>query len=185
MSDGVDWTYRSTRIPPPRHGKHFARARAVNRTTSVLDSVTIRTAAIRVAPSSVHGWGVFATRAIDAGEVLGEYSGQRHSPGAEIEARADGTTYLFGLSDGTTIDGAVGGNEMRFINHSCEPNCEAVETWGPDNQLILSVVTTSELRAGDEIFLDYALVIDPSDLDAYGCTCGAGACRGNMVATVR
>ena len=82
----------------------------------------------KVRPSAIHGLGLFATRALAAGEVLGMYEGRRLSA-AEVEAVEwdSDLTYLFELSDGTIIDGAQDGNDLRHLNHSCQPNCEAVE----------------------------------------------------------
>lgn len=71
-------------------------------------------------------------------------------------------TYLFGLSDGTVIDGAQGGNELRHLNHSCNPNCEAVEQWAEDGTLQLGIVVVRDVAAGEELCIYYALEIDES-----------------------
>lgn len=70
-------------------------------------------------------------------------------------------TYLFGLSDGTVIDGSRGGNALRHLNHNCAPNCEAVETEASDGTLHLEIVTLREIAQDEELFIDYALDIDP------------------------
>ena len=68
-----------------------------------------------------------------AGHQHRRVRGRRYTAAAllkvEWRARHDGITYLFNLSDGTTIDGGDGGNATRFLNHACKPNCEAVEGW--------------------------------------------------------
>jgi hypothetical protein len=141
---------------------------------------------ITVAPSGVHGVGAFATRPLPAEAVLGLYEGQRYSP--EQVAAKDWDrqlTYLFSLSSDETIDGAEGGNEMRHLNHACSPNCEAFEEYDEAGQLVLKIQTILPVEAGDELFLDYNLVVDDdsSPLD-YPCRCGAPNCRGTMLAPV-
>ena len=80
--------------------------------------------------SPMQGLGAFATRAIPADTRLIEYAGQRLTPD-EAEARypdVEGErhhTFLFAIDDDVVIDAAFEGNEARFINHSCEPNCDA------------------------------------------------------------
>jgi SET domain-containing protein len=142
-----------------------------------LDKVVVRR-------SDVHGLGVFALRKLRASQVIGQYTGRRFAPD-HADADWDGQlTYLFGLSDGSVIDGAQGGNATRHINHACAPNVEAVERRGADGQLLLVVRALCAIRAGDELFLDYALVIDGDDPSDYPCACGAKSCRGTMAATV-
>lgn len=93
-------------------------------------------------------------------------------------------TYLFGLSDGTTIDGAEGGNATRHLNHACEPNCEAQEEHGEGGQLVLRIEAIRHIRAGEELFIDYALNVDAdADPQDYSCRCGSIRCRGTLLAT--
>ena len=141
---------------------------------------------VEVRHSSVHGHGVFAARELPPGALVGVYAGRRY---AAHEACAmawdDGLTYLFGLSDGTLIDGAQGGNATRHLNHACEPNCEAVEEYADDGQLTVRIETIKAIRAGEELFLDYALDIDAGDDPAdYPCRCGLQRCRRTLVAPV-
>ena len=138
--------------------------------------------AVEVRRSDVHGQGVFALRNLRAREVIGHYTGRRYGPDDTHPGWNDQLTYLFGLSDGSVIDGAQGGNATRHINHACIPNVEAVERRGADDELSIVVRTVRALRAGDELFLDYALVIDGDDPADYPCACGTDACRGTMAA---
>jgi len=141
---------------------------------------------IEVRCSEVHGRGVFATRELRARQTIGDYSGQRYIDGDSHEDWDGGLTYLFGLSDGTTIDGAQGGNATRHINHACVPNVEAVEWRGPDEVLSVSIRALRRIRVGEELFLDYALVIAESEDPAgYPCECGHIACRKSMAAPAR
>jgi uncharacterized protein len=137
---------------------------------------------VEVRRSDVHGLGVFALRDLRVDEVIGHYTGRRYGPDDSHPGWNDQLTYLFGLSDGSVIDGAQGGNATRHINHACVPNVEAVERRGADDELLVVVRTIRAIRAGDELFLDYALVIDGDDPNEYRCTCGTESCRGTMAA---
>ena len=84
---------------------------------------------------------------------------------------------LFSLDSGDTIDASVGGNAARFINHSCAPNCEAIQEG--DRIFIFAI---QNIPPGAELAYDYALQIEanptPARLRQYGCRCGAPTCRG-------
>jgi SET domain-containing protein len=142
---------------------------------------------IIVRRSSVHGRGVFALRAIRAGERIVEYKGRviswRQAIRQHARAGVDGHTFYFGLSDGRVIDGLRGGNSARWLNHACAANCEAVEEEGR-----VYVHALSDVSAGAELFLDYALELDaPVTEDVsrqYVCRCGAFDCRGTMLGGV-
>ena len=80
--------------------------------------------------SAIHGNGVFAAAPIAKGERLIEYKGQRRTH-EEVDAGdtgdvESGHTFLFTLNDEYVIDANLDGNSARWINHSCDPNCEAV-----------------------------------------------------------
>jgi len=141
---------------------------------------------VEVRHSSVHGHGVFAARELPPGALVGVYAGRRYAAHeAFAMAWDDGLTYLFGLSDGTLIDGAQDGNATRHLNHACEPNCEAVEEYADDGPLTVRIETIKAIRVGEELFLDYALDIDAGDDPAdYPCRCGLARCRGTLVARV-
>lgn len=139
---------------------------------------------IKIQHSPVHGTGVFAAMDLASGQCLGRYEGRRYT--ARQAARRDwnqALTYVFGLSDGSVIDAADGGNETRHLNHSCEPNCEALEETGPRGRLMIVFYALRRVIAGDELFIDYSLIVDGHQSDAaYRCSCGSGRCRGTMLA---
>lgn len=142
---------------------------------------------IEVRASSIHGRGVHALRRLPRGTCLGTYEGRRYTAEellkVDWEGRHDGMTYLFELSDGTTIDGAEGGNDLRFLNHSCSPNCEAEEMRDDYGRLALRLMTLRVVPAGAELLLDYRLTIDEQTSPAdFPCWCGGPACRGTMAA---
>ena len=147
-------------------------------------SATSSTPHLRVSASGVHGLGAYATRALPAGAFLGLYEGRRYTP-EQIAAKTwnDQLTYLFMLSNDETIDGGKGGNATRHLNHSCDPNCEAVEAYDDKDRMVLRFQTLRAVRSGEELFIDYSLTCDegcgPED---FPCHCGAANCRGTMLA---
>ena len=142
---------------------------------------------IRASP--LQGLGAFATRVIPAGVRLIEYAGQRLTP-AEADERypdVDGErhhTFLFAIDDEIVIDAACDGNEARFINHSCDPNCDAVID---DSRIWIE--TIRDIEPGDELAYDYAYVLEerhsPAAKRRYPCSCGAPSCRGTILASKR
>jgi uncharacterized protein len=141
-------------------------------------------ATIEVRDSEVHGLGAFARHGLQRGRELGPYTGRRYTAGEMAERDWDNElTYVFGLSDGSLIDGSEGGNATRHINHSCQPNCQAYEvTDDDDGQLRVVIEAKRRIRAGEELFIDYALDIGDDDPADFPCRCGAKACRGTMAA---
>ena len=142
---------------------------------------------IRASP--IQGLGAFATRPIAAGMRLIEYSGERLTPSAADarypEIKGDRHhTFLFAIDDEIVIDAAVAGNEARFINHSCEPNCDAVVEEGR-----IWIETIRDVPAGEELAYDYAYVLEEKHTASakrrYPCSCGAASCRGTILAKKR
>ena len=137
---------------------------------------------LRVRKSPVHGQGVYTTRAIRKRAFIIEYIGRRILWSSVPEEADDLRTYYFGLDDGKrVIDPTVGGNEARWINHSCDPNCEAIE----DNRGRVFIEALRNIRAGEELFYDYRLSIDvprTKEIEKESiCHCGSPNCRGNML----
>jgi SET domain-containing protein len=141
---------------------------------------------IAVRQSRIHGTGVYATRRIRKGTRIIEYTGERVSH-READRRYenkdmdDNHTFLFIIDNRTVIDAGVNGNEARFINHSCAPNCVTVIE---DRRIFIDAARTIE--AGEELHYDYQIqreVGDPPDIEEiFGCHCGAKECRGTMLA---
>ena len=140
---------------------------------------------IQVRQSAVHGRGVFAARPIRKGRRIIEYTGRRVA-WKSIPADVNGThTFLFGINDGTdVIDPEIGGNEARWINHSCDPNCDAVVEDGR-----IWIETVRDVAAGEELAYDYAYVLEerhtPAAKRRFPCHCGAATCRGTILAKKR
>ena len=136
--------------------------------------------------SGVHGKGVFALCDLRAGERLIEYVGEiitweealnRHPH----DPTNPNHTFYFHIDDGRVIDAKHGGNSSRWINHSCEPNCEADQT--DEGRVFIKALR--DIAPGEELFYDYGLIIDEpytKKLKAeYACWCGAPSCRGTML----
>ena len=139
----------------------------------------------RVRRSKIHGTGVFATRRIPKGARIVEYLGERISH-AEADRRYarkaddDNHTFLFTVDARTVIDAGVGGNAARYINHSCDPNCETV---AEDRRIFIEALR--DIEVGDELAYDYMIERDrgdPPNIEAlFGCRCGTSSCRGTML----
>ena len=137
---------------------------------------------IEVRESGVHGRGAYATKPIRKGTRIIEYTGKRvlwESVPADL---GDSHTFLFGLDNGIeVIDPTTDGNEARWINHSCEPNCEAIE----DENDRVFIYALRDLRPGEELFYDYALQVDEpitkKVAEESKCFCGSARCRGTML----
>ena len=137
--------------------------------------------------SEIHGRGVFALRRIRKGTRILEYTGERIS-NKEADRRYDDDnmkrhhTFLFTLDSKTCIDGSIktGGGDASFINHSCEPNCEAVIT---GRKIFIHALHTIE--PGEELAYDYKYERtgkNDAELEKfYVCKCGAPNCRGSIM----
>ena len=141
--------------------------------------------------SRIQGRGAFATRLIRKGQRIVEYKGE-HISNEEADRRYDEArmrrhhTFLFVLDRKTVIDGATKGNEAAYINHSCDPNCEAV-TEG--KQIFIYALKT--IRPGEELAYDYSYPRSGDEEEDeererfYPCRCGAPTCRGTILAPKR
>ncbi|NEX63784.1 SET domain-containing protein [Noviherbaspirillum galbum] len=155
-------------------------------TTAQKPEAPRRSGKIIVQDSPVHGKGVFAARDIAEGSRIVEYKGEiissREAERRENLKPADCFhTFFFSLEDGKIIDGGRLGNSARWINHSCEPNCEAREEDGR-----VYIYALRDLREGEELNYDYGLILEqrhtPAIKKAYECRCGAKTCRHTLLA---
>ena len=144
-----------------------------------------RSELVEVRNSPIHGRGVYAVQLVRKGARIMEYVGERitHS---EADRRfwrkenVDGHTFLFVVNHKTVIDGSHHGNDARYINHRCEPNCETVT----ENQRIF-IEAVRDIKPGEELGYDYQLTWSDDDttedLALYNCRCGTRTCRGTML----
>ena len=144
---------------------------------------------IQARRSGIHGKGVFALQDIAEGETIIEYVGeiitwkeaQRRHP---HDPKDPNHTFYFHVDEDLVIDALYGGNASRWINHSCDPNCEADEQ---DGRVFIKALRN--ILPGEELCYDYGLVIDerytPALKRQFACHCGDKSCRGTMLAPKR
>jgi uncharacterized protein len=135
---------------------------------------------IEVRESGVHGHGVYAMESIAKGTRIIEYTGQRVSWEGAPNEENDPHTFNFGLDNGEVINPEIGGSDARWINHSCDPNCEAIEE---DDRIFIDALR--DIQPGEELFYDYALEIDEPITEEskkkFACHCHSPNCRGTML----
>ena len=142
--------------------------------------------------SPIHGNGVFAARDLPAGFRVVQYRGAIRSHdeidrcyGGDTDS---GHTFLFTLNEDYVIDANDGGNIARWINTSCEPNCEAVIVEDPKGRRAhdrIFIETIKPVRAGEELTYDYGITLDephtPRLRKIWACRCGKKRCTGTML----
>jgi hypothetical protein len=117
------------------------------------------------------GRGVFARRKLKAGMVLGEIHGEI------FPVEPEDPSYCMELPSGRVLEPTA---PLRFLNHSCDPNCELFYWFDEDGSLQedrLWLQTIRSINAGDELLIDYCW---PADA-AIPCRCGVPGCRGWIV----
>ena len=134
--------------------------------------------------SSIHNRGLYAREPILEGDYVIEYKGEKITKkesecrALEQEARGrrnrSGQVYIFDLNKRYDLDGNLPGNVARFANHSCEPNCEAVNYRGQ-----IWFVAVRDIEPGEELTFDYGYALE-SALD-HPCHCGTPSCPGYIV----
>ncbi|WP_202841245.1 SET domain-containing protein [Luteimonas saliphila] len=142
--------------------------------------------------SPIHGNGVFATGLIKKGERVVRYKGKLRTH-AEVDEEygdddEDGHTFLFTLNDDYVVDANVGGNIARWINHSCQPNCESeIEEDAKDRRHKDKVFIQAlrEIKPGEELTYNYGITLDEPHTarlkKLWACKCGSKKCTGTML----
>lgn len=137
-----------------------------------------------VRSSSIHNRGVFAACDIEAETPILEYVGEKITK-KESERRAielveraretgEAAVYIFTLNSRYDIDGAKGENPARYINHSCDPNCEAFVEKGR-----IWIYAKRAIQAGEELCYNYGF--DADTWEDHPCRCGTERCVGFIV----
>lgn len=173
-------TQRKRKSKPRSKPKPKAKPKA-----RIVPTIVARPDMLRVRRSRLHGRGVFALRRIRKGTRVLEYLGDRVSH-RQADQRyghkgiEDNHTFLFIVDRSVVIDGGANGNDARFINHSCDPNCESLIE---DRRVFIEAIRT--IQPGDELSYDYQIgrdKQDPPNVDEiYACRCGNASCRGSML----
>lgn len=138
-----------------------------------------------VKKSSIHRRGLFATVDIPRNEKIVQYLGdlvdkeesEKRAFEREKKARkyGSGLVYIFELNHQYDIDGNVKGNDAKFMNHSCEPNCQAFNV---DDQAIW-IYSKKNIKKGEELTFDYGYDIE--NFKDHVCLCNAPSCLGYIV----
>jgi uncharacterized protein len=143
--------------------------------TAVDKPLVAESALVSFRVSSIHGTGGFAKTDIAAGTWVVEYTGERIAKDESLRRCEAGNEFIFALNDELDLDGSVPWNQARFLNHSCEPNCETdrigERIW---------VIAARDIRAGEELTFNYGYSLE--DYREHQCRCGATGCVGYMVA---
>jgi SET domain-containing protein len=126
-------------------------------------------------PSSVHGFGAFATQPIRAGTDLVRYHGEKITKAESLRRCEANNPFIFQLDETWDVDGDVPSNPARFLNHSCAPNCDAELV---EDQIW--IVARRDIDVGEELTFNYGY--DLQDYRDYPCQCGTAECVGYMVA---
>jgi SET domain-containing protein len=150
----------------------------------------LKKSVVSVKDSNIHGRGVFANQDIEKGDCILEYTGQRISWKKALarhphDPEQPNHTFYFSLTNGKVIDGKVKGNDSKWINHSCAPNCIAHELKDHKDRLRVFLFADKKIKLGDELFYDYSLEVEGKKTKAlkkdYQCFCGKKKCRGTML----
>jgi uncharacterized protein len=132
------------------------------------DAVKIQ---VRVGPSQIAGQGLFAAQDIPKGTRIIQYIGARIPKEESVERLAQGNMYIFAFNERYDIDGKTLKNKARYINHSCDPNCEAIVT-----KRTIWIVAVRDIKAGEELSYNYGLTAKQ-----YRCHCGSTHCCGYIL----
>jgi len=144
-----------------REGRFHCEQYAIRYSTDVTDEGNIAYRVRRSGPGLGHG--LFAARPLRAGEIVIEYTG-RHVTNEEADRLK--TKYLFELNDQWAIDGSARSNIARYINHSCDPNCEAEVD---DGRVLISAAR--DIETGEELTYDYGEEYFEQFIRPKGCRC--------------
>src|SRR6201984_689831 len=121
---------------------------------------------VRIGNSHIDGQGLFAAQDIAKGTRIIAYIGEKISRRESARRLEAGNAYIFHLTYRYAIDGQTLENTARYINHSCDPNCEVEKT--PDT---IWIVAVRDIAAGEELSYNYGY--DARDYQENPCHCGA------------
>ena len=134
--------------------------------------------------SMIQGLGMYASRDVEKGTMIIEYIGLLiRSEVAEVREkqydRMNLGIYMFRLDDDWVIDATVHGGPARFINHSCDPNCQAelvvFDKSSERKEKRIIITSVRRIASGEELTYDYK--IDFENDDKIPCNCGSSSCR--------
>ncbi len=125
-----------------------------------------------IGKSHISGKGLFAAQEIKKGTRIIRYIGSKIPKGESVERLAQGNAYIFSFNDRYDIDGKTLKNKARYINHSCDPNCDVLIT-----KRSIWIIALRNIQEGEDLSYNYGLTARQ-----YACTCGAKKCCGYILA---
>jgi len=128
--------------------------------------------------SGINNLGLFAKSDIKKGEKVIEYKGRKFThKQVEEDDRFDNSKaiYLFTLNERYVLDGDTKTNTAKYINHSCDPNCEVDIIKGK-----IWIIAIKDIKKGNELSYDYGFGYD-KDFRQFPCKCGSKICCGYIV----
>ena len=143
----------------------------------------------KVKKSKIHGTGVFADQNIKKNTKIIEYIGEKvlRSEGNKrsekrlkkyLNSVETGSVYIFEVNSKYDIDGSPLYNKARYINHSCNPNCEVDIEKGR-----IWISSIKDIKRGDELSYDYGFEFDEDDFMDHKCNCGSKKCIGFVISS--
>jgi hypothetical protein len=129
------------------------------------------------------GWGLCAGEFLPKGTFVMQYIGEIYSIDSDYgisklkEYKNKTCTYLMEISKKEVIDPTTKGNCARFINHSCEPNCET-QKWHVLGEICVGIFTLRDIHEGEELTFNYGFNILKTTFQK--CLCGTPSCKGYL-----
>ena len=136
------------------------------------DAVKVR---VWIGKSRIAGQGLFAAQDIKQGTRILPYVGEKITKAESTRRLERGNSYIFTFNEHYDIDGKMLKNTARYINHSCDPNCEIALT-----ARTIWIVALRDIRPGEELTYNYGY--DIKDYQEHLCTCHARNCCGYILA---
>ena len=141
----------------------------------------------KIKKSSIHGIGIVASENIKKNTKIIQYIGKKVTKkegdirSAQrikkyLNKKNEGSVYIFELNKKYDIDGAPLYNKARYINHSCDPNCEVDII---NNEIWISSI--KKISKGIELNYDYGYPFDPDDFSDHVCRCRSKNCIGYII----
>jgi SET domain-containing protein len=126
--------------------------------------------AVRVAPSTIDGTGVFAAEPIEARRKIGEIRGESISVSeARRRAALAQRIMIVELSPRRAVDASKSQDPMRYTNHRCAPNARLCIRQGR-----IEFYALRDIPVGEEITVDYG---ETHHNGTLRCQCGALGCE--------
>jgi len=129
---------------------------------------------VRIGNSRIDGQGLFAAQDITKGTRIIAYTGEKISRKESARRLEAGNAYIFHLSYRYALEGETLANTARYINHSCDPNCEVEKMHDT-----LWIVALRNIQEGEELSYNYGYTLE--HYKDNPCNCGAKNCCGYIL----